>query len=160
MSLTSFIVFLHVAAAFGLVTGLLGWDILLGQARRSDDIRKVEDLVSGAGPFERYLVVPGSFVVLILGIVAWRAEELPFWGEGTRWVTVSLFLVLTLIPLIPLVFIPRGTVFEAALNGAIEADQVTPELTAAFNDPVVAAARWYELGVVAVVILLMVAKPF
>jgi hypothetical protein len=37
---------------------------------------------------------------------------------------------------------------------------VTPELTGALRDPLVAAARWYERLVVAVVILLMVTKPF
>ena len=160
MSLTSFLVFLHVVTAFGLVAGLLGRDILLGQARGSDDIDRVDDLVSAAGPFERYLVIPGSFAVLVFGIVAWWAEELPLWGEGSRWVTVSLILFLTFIPLVPLVFLPRGKVFEAALKGAIDAGRVTPELTAAFKDPAVAAARWYELVVVAVVILLMVTKPF
>jgi hypothetical protein len=39
-------------------------------------------------------------------------------------------------------------------------DEVTPELTQAFRDPAVAFARNAELVVVAVVIGLMVLKPF
>jgi hypothetical protein len=63
-------------------------------------------------------------------------------------------------PLVPLVFLPRGKVFDAALADAEAAGEVTPALTAAFHDPAVAAARWYELGVVAAIIVLMVTKPF
>ena len=66
----------------------------------------------------------------------------------------------TTIPLVPLVFLPRGRTFEAALTSSIEGGQVTPDLTAAFRDPVVAAARWYGFAVVALVVLLMVTKPF
>lgn len=63
------------------------------------------------------------------------------------------------LPLVPVVFLPRGRVFEAALASAIEAGRLTPELTAAFHDPLVTAARWYELAVLALVLLLMV-TPF
>ena len=160
MTFDDFLQFLHVASAFGFVGGLLGRDIVLGQARRSQDISKVEALVEVAGPLERYLVIPGSIAVLLFGILVWWAQGIPVWSEGTRWVTVSLVLYATTIPLVPLIFLPRGKVFEAALTSAIAAGHVTPELSAAFWDPFVTGARWYELGVVAVVILLMVTKPF
>ena len=55
---------------------------------------------------------------------------------------------------------PRGKAFDAALADAETAGHVTPELTAAFHDPVVAAARWYEVAVVTFIIVLMVTKPF
>ena len=38
--------------------------------------------------------------------------------------------------------------------------EVTPELHAAWADPVVRAAHLYELGAVTVVLVLMLAKPF
>jgi hypothetical protein len=66
----------------------------------------------------------------------------------------------TTLPLVPIVFLPRGRVFEAVLATAFEAGRVTPQLTAAFRDSLVTAARWYELAVVAFVLLLMVTKPF
>jgi hypothetical protein len=66
----------------------------------------------------------------------------------------------TTIALVPLVFLPRGRTFDEALTSAVAAGRVTPELKAAFRDPVVAAARWYELAVVAFVVVLMVTKPF
>ena len=50
--------------------------------------------------------------------------------------------------------------FGQALAAAKEQGEVTPELTAAFHDRAVAFARNYELAVIAVIITLMVTKPF
>ncbi len=161
MGLSDVVRFLHVLSAFAFVAGLVGRDILLGRARRrTNDINDVQRLVEAAGPFERFLVIPGSFAVLVLGILTWWAEDLPLWGEGALWLPISLILFATAIPLVPLIFIPRGRVFESALSTATEAGRVTPELSAALHDPVVTAARWYELAMIFVVLLLMVTKPF
>jgi len=51
-------------------------------------------------------------------------------------------------------------VIGRALAEAQERGEVTPELTAAFNDRAVAFARNYELAVIALIIVLMVTKPF
>lgn len=160
MTLAELLQVLHVASAFWFVAGLIGRNLVLGRARRSGDIARVRTLVETAGPFERFMVRPGSLVVVVLGLVTMWAQDLPVWEDGTRWAIVSLIAFASLIPLVPLVFLPRGRVFEAALASAIGSQRVTPELSAAFHDPVVAAARWYELVVVAFVIFLMVAKPF
>lgn len=160
MTLADLLQFLHVVSAFMLVTGIVGRDLVLGRARRTGDVEKVKDLVETAGPFERFFVIPGSFLVLLFGILTWWAKGIPLWGQGTRWITVSLIVFLTTIPLIPLIFLPRGKVFEAALASALPTGRVTPELSAALRDPIVALARWYEVGVIGVVLLLMVTKPF
>ena len=160
VSLADVMQLLHVIAAFAFVAGLVGRDLILGAARRADDLPKIRTLLHASEPFERHLVRTGSMLVLVFGILAWWAEELPLWGTGTRWVTISLIAFATMIPLVPLVFLPRGKVFDAALADAEAAGEVTPALTAAFHDPAVAAARWYELGVVAAIIVLMVTKPF
>jgi hypothetical protein len=62
--------------------------------------------------------------------------------------------------MVPLVFVPRGRVFDRALADARQRGAVTLELTAAFRDLVVRAARTLELVVVAVILVLMVVKPF
>jgi hypothetical protein len=160
MSLADLLQFLHVASAFWFVAGLIGRDVVLGRARRSDDLGRIRTLLDASSPFERGVVIPGSFAVLILGILTWWAEKIPLWGDGARWVPVSLIVFASTIPLVPVVFLPRGRTFDAALNSATAAGRVTPQLTAAFHDPVVSAARWYELAVVAIVVLLMVTKPF
>ena len=160
MTLAESLQVLHVASAFWFVAGLVGRNVLLGLARRSEDLARVRTLVEVAGPFERFMVQPGSAVVLVLGILTMWAQGLPFWDDGTRWVTVSLIAFLSLIPLVPLVFLPRGRAFEAALADSIASGRITPALSTAFHDPAVAAARWYEIAVVAFVVFLMVAKPF
>jgi hypothetical protein len=151
---------LHVASAFWFVAGLVGRDIVLGRARASADIGTIQTLVAASGPFERLMVIPGSFAVLLFGILTMWAEHLPLWGEGSRWAVVSLLVFASTIPLVPLVFLPRGKVFGAAFTSAVGESRLTPELIAALHDRAVAAARWYERVAVAVVIVLMVTKPF
>ena len=73
---------------------------------------------------------------------------------------MSLVLYLSIMPLVPLVFLPRGRVFEAALADARQRGTVTPDLSAALRDPQVAFARTYEAAIVGVVVALMVLKPF
>jgi uncharacterized membrane protein len=160
MSLIDVSQLLHVLSAFWFVTGLVGRDVVLGRARDADDVERVASFVATAGPFERLMVIPGSFAVLLFGILTWWAEHLPLWGQDNRWVTVSLVLFATTVPLVPLVFLPRGKVFEGALSSAVAERRMTPELRAALRDPAVAAARVYEKVVVALVIALMVTKPF
>jgi Zn-dependent protease with chaperone function len=160
MSLADFVRFLHVASAFWFVAGLIGRDVVLGRARRGDNLDRIKTLLDAAGPFERLMVIPGSFGVLVLGLLTWWAEKLPLWSAGSRWLPIALIVFATTIPLVPIVFLPRGRVFEEALRSATQEGHVTPALQAALGDPLVAAARWYEFAVVAVVVLLMVTKPF
>ena len=162
MASTSFedlVRFLHVGVAFVFVTGLLGRDLVLARARRSDDVTEISSLASAAGPFER-IVRPTSVAVLVLGLLTMWAEDIPLWSDGTRWVTTSLLLFISVAALVPTVFLPRGRVFERALHESIEAGTVLPPLRAALDDPAVAFARTYETVVVGVVIFLMVVKPF
>jgi uncharacterized membrane protein len=148
--------FLHVGVAFVFVAALLGRDLVLARARRSDD---VAEIARTAGPFER-IVRPSSTAVLVLGLLTMWAEDIPLWSDGTRWVTVSLVLFLSIAALVPTVFLPRGRVFERALRESTEAGGVLPPLRAALDDRGVAFARTYETVVVGVVIFLMVVKPF
>jgi hypothetical protein len=73
---------------------------------------------------------------------------------------VSLLLYLSIIPVIPLVFLPRGRVFAAALSEATAEGRVTDRLTAAFHDRVVFAAHVYEIVAIVGVFILMITKPF
>ena len=159
VSLAAFVVFLHVVTAFFLVAGLIGRGIVLGRARRSSDLQEIDVLLPVADRFEK-IVIPSSGVILVLGLVAMWAQDRPLFTDGEYWLLASLVLFLSLIPLVPLIFLPRGRVFEAALDDARQRGSVTPELTAAFHDPRVAFARTYEMVVIAIVIALMILKPF
>jgi hypothetical protein len=158
--MSRWLVLVHVATAFWLVAGLVGRDVTLAKARRSSDIKVVPELAELAGRFDRFAVVPGSIAVLAAGLIAALVQGQPFTGQGNWWLGLSVLIYLTLLPLVPWVFLPKGKVFEAALSDSIESAKITPELTAAFNDRSVLTARRYEWAVIAAIIVLMVAQPF
>jgi Predicted integral membrane protein (DUF2269) len=163
MTLAILFKLVHVFAAFWFIGGILGRTVALRQAARTTNVKTVEPLVNLAGIFEKSMVIPGSLLVLIAGIVT---AVLGGWslfgfleGQRTNWLLLSLALFLSNIPLIPFVYTPRGRIFDAALRDALERGAVTPRLASAFADPVVAAAHLYELMTITLIVILMVLKP-
>jgi uncharacterized membrane protein len=154
------VVLLHVAVAFWFVAGLLGRNLTLARARSSRQVASVGELVELAGRFERLMVIPGSLAVLVLGLLAAWARGRALAGSGNGWLLGSLLLYVLLLAMVPLVFVPRRRVFDRALADARQREAVTPALSTALRDPVVAAARAAELVVVAAILALMVVKPF
>lgn len=159
ISLASLLLLLHVASAFVFVAGLIGRAVALSRARRSFDLAEIDLLLPVADRFEK-MVIPGSIAVFVLGILTMLAQERPLFQEGGYWLLTSVLLYLSTAVLVPAIFLPRGRDFERALEGARKTGQVTQELVTAFRDPAVAFARTYEAVVVAVVVVLMVLKPF
>jgi uncharacterized membrane protein len=157
---SKWVVLLHVAVAFWFVAGLIGRGLTIERARSSGEIGIVEAFLQLAGRFEQLMVIPGSVAVLVLGLLSAWSQHRPFTGSGNWWLLTSLILFIGLIALVPTVFLPRGRVFETALEDAKRRGEVTPELQTAFRDPAVATARWTEIVVVGFVIVLMVTKPF
>ena len=154
---------IHALVGVWLIAALVGRWITLAQAARTTNLAAVHTLLALSQRFER-MVIATSIVVLVLGvataIVQGRPFLGPFQGAGVDWLFASLVLYLATIPLVPLVFLPRGRVFAAALEDATEHGRVTDRLTGAFRDPVVLAAHVFEIGVVLAVFVLMIAKPF
>jgi uncharacterized membrane protein len=149
---------LHVLTAFVFVAGLLGRWVLLSRAQATEHVERAHLLAESARPFER-MVVTGSFLVLPAGLLAAWARGYEWLGLTTGWVLVATILYLSLAPLVPLVFLPRGRRFEAAMAEARKAGELTPQLRAAFADRAVTLARTYELSAVLLIIALMVLKP-
>jgi len=154
------VVLLHVLAAFWFVAGLLGRNITMARAQTASDLPMLDELVTLSGRFERMMVIPGSIAVSLLGLLAAWALGQPIAGSNNWWVLTSLLLFVAIGVLVPVVFLPHGKVFEHALADAKVKGEVTPELRGALGDPAVRNARAAELLVVAVIITLMVTKPF
>ena len=151
---------LHVAVAFWFVAGLLGRNVTMARARSANDLSTLAELVDLSGRFERLMVIPGSFGVVVLGLLAAWAEGQPLAGTDDWWLLTSLILFVGLVVLVPTVFLPHGRVFEGVLEDARQRGEVTPELRTALRDPAVRNARAAELVVVAIIVALMVTKPF
>ena len=154
---------LHALTGALLLGGLLARWVSLGAASRARDVHDVRTLLGVTVRFER-LVIAMFFLVLILGVSTAIVQDRPFLGplqgHHVDWLFVSFLLYVLTIPLVPLVFVPRGKVFEGALERAGEAGPVTDDLRAAFRDRTVLAAHVFELGGAFVVFALMVGKPF
>ena len=154
------VVLLHILTAFWFVAGLLGRNITLVRARTATDIRTLDELVALSGRFERMMVIPGSVAVLLAGLLAAWAIGQPLAGANDWWILLSIVVFVAMGVLVPTVFLPHGRVFEHAFAEAKTRGEVTPELRAALRDPAVRNARAAEFVCVAVIIVLMVTKPF
>lgn len=164
MTLALAVKLLHVLVGFALVTGIVGRDVTLRRAARATDLGAIHALLDVAGVFERVFVRPASALVLVFGLGTAWLQGTPILGTlaggSSNWLLVSLLLFVGIALLVPLVFLPRGRAFEAALADANARGHVTPALSAAFRDPAVERARLAEAIGLLVVIALMVLKPF
>jgi hypothetical protein len=153
----------HALLGVWLIVGIVGrWTTMI-QASRASTIASVKTLLGLSDRFEK-MAIQGSLLVLVFGVLTAIAQGRPFLGPlqtaSVDWLFVSLVLYLSLIPIVPLIFLPRGRRFAAALDDATHQGQVTPALSAAFRDPVVFAAHVYELAIIVVIFVLMITKPF
>src|SRR5262249_4218181 len=112
----------------------------------------------------RLMAIPGSQVVLLLGLLTAWLQGQPLLGflQGARsnWLLVSLVLFVSMVPIIIVVLIPRRKQRHAALAAALRLGTITPELRAAVADKLVLGSRALELLIVAVILVLMILKPF
>jgi uncharacterized membrane protein len=157
---SEWVVLLHVAVSFWFVAGLLGRNVTMARARSANDLSTLLELVDLSGRFERLMVIPGSFAVVVAGLLAAWAEGQPLAGTDDGWLLTSLILFVGLGVLVPTVFLPHGKIFEEALEDAKGRGEVTPELRNTLTDPAVRNARATEVAVVAIIVTLMVTKPF
>jgi hypothetical protein len=155
---------LHILAAFWFIAGLISRWAAFAQARRAEDIRSTSTLLRLSELFEGTMVIPGSMLVLVLGLLAAWAQGLPvlgvLQGASTNWPLASVMLSLCMIPIVALLLAPRRKRRRAALEAAVAQGTITRELRAALDDRIVYAGRAAELGVTAATLLLMITKPF
>ena len=164
LTLYNLLKLLHIFAAIIFVGGIFARQIVRMYARATDDVVRFATLYQAAMDIENWMVKPGSFVILALGIaLAWRGG-LPMLGvlqgESQNWLLVSNVLFVFGMALVPTVFLPRGKRFRVVLDAALAQGRVTTELRTVLNDPVVRAAHAYEYVMLIVITALMTLKPF
>jgi hypothetical protein len=153
----------HVASVLWMISGFLGRTYALGASRKSTDVRQTKLLGDLAGRFETTMIIPGFSVVFISGIATALFGQYSILGpfqDGPVWIFASLLLYIGIGLLVPTVFLPRGKLFGAALDEALSQGQVTARLRSAFADPATRWAHRAELGALALIVALMVLKPF
>jgi uncharacterized membrane protein len=156
----------HALTGILLVAGLLGRWVALHHAQRTasaGDLSATRALLSASSVFERTVIVT-SQLVFVLGLLTAWSLGFPLLGflqgGSTNWLLTSLVLYVGAILLVPTVFLPKGRVFGVALDASVQLGRPTPQLAAAFHDPVTRAAHYAEMAAVVAVLALMIAKPF
>jgi hypothetical protein len=149
----------HVAIAIVFVAGLIGRWVLLRRAASAGNPETSFQLAHAAEPFER-IVIRGGPVLIGAGLLTAWAQGYAWLGLTTGWMLASVLLLLTTIPSVPMVFVPKGKIFEEELAAARSAGFMTPGLQAAFDDRAVAMARRWEFLIIGLVVAMMVLKPF
>jgi hypothetical protein len=81
-------------------------------------------------------------------------------GGSVNWLLVSLVLFISRYPLIMLIGVPHEKSVNKKLEEALREGRVTHDLQAAFADKTARAVEIYGLAVIAVIVFLMVMKPF
>ena len=159
-----FLRFLHVASAIWFIGGILARQIVRAYAKRTDDERRFAVLSEAAGRIESTMVIPGNMAVIVFGVILGLIIGAPILGflQGAdrNWLLVSNILLVIGFLNVPLIFLPRGKKFDAALEDALARGEMTPELRAHLDDPVVRLAHGYEFVSMVLIVFLMVLKPF
>ncbi len=150
---------LHVLAAFAFVAGLVGRGFALAYARRCERFAALQAALAIAERADQFLVIPGSFVVLLSGLATAWSEGLPLFARGYYWLSISLGVVLLNFAFVPAVFLPRRKRTRAALARAEPRAEITPDLHEALRDPVLLLTRRVESILLLLVLVLMVLKP-
>lgn len=156
--------YLHIIAVAITVGGMFARQLVRGIALKSSDIKTTASLTHAAVRMDRAMVIPGSNLMILMGIILAVMQKWPIFGflqgASKNWLLVSNLLLIVLIVLIPAVFIPHNKKVESLLQSAVAEGQITPELRAALNDRRNMIAHRIEEAIVLVVAALMVLKPF
>ena len=164
MSLLLVVRFLHIASAIWFIGGVVARQIVRAYAKRTDNIQRFAIMSEAAGRIESTMVLPGNFAVIVFGVIYGLMIHAPILGflqgAARNWLLVSNLLLLIGFFNVPLVFIPKGKLFDIALKDALAKGQMTPELHAQMDDQTVRIVHFIELAALGVITILMVFKPF
>ena len=164
MSWYLIIKFLHITAVAITIGGMFARQLLRGIARKSEDIKSVDSLTHAAIRLDRAMVIPGSNLMIVFGIILAVIQKWPVFGflqgASQNWLLVSNLLLIVMVALIMVVFIPHNKEVETRLQSALAEGRVTPELSTALNNKTNRVAHHLEETIVLIVAALMVLKPF
>lgn len=151
----------HVLCVIALLAGLIGRFLVRRRLPHVASIQVLQEVIGLIGQFDDWLVIGGSNLTLVTGVLLGWVGHWPYLSAShPTWIFVSLLLFLSILPVVFLVFVPRGKQFGKVFQVAVEEQRTTPELRLALAEPAVRAATAYETVAFAVVLCLMVLKPF
>ena len=145
-----------------LVSGLLGRAVALSSARRAPDMRILKAIADVSGRLENLMIAPGLFAVLATGIATAVAGGLSLFGPfdgGPLWIFIPVAIMVLAVATTPMT-LGRDRRWGEALEDAAARGVVTDRLRP-FLDPRAMVRRYGpDIGLVALIVVLMVLKPF
>lgn len=151
----------HILCVIAFLSGLIGRGLVRLRIPGISSIQTLEEILALAGRFDELLVIRGSQLTLVSGLLLGWVGGWPYIAAShPTWIFVSLLLFLSQLPFVFFVFIPRGKAFGKIFQAALAEQRITPDLRAALADPAVRAATIYETVAFSIVLVLMVLKPF
>ena len=156
--------FIHILSSIVFVGGILARQAVRMHGKRSTDIHTLAAYFSAAGKIESLMVIPGNMLVIVFGVILAIMVRAPIFGflQGSEqnWLLATNILLILGGLNIPLIFLPRGKIFDRLMAEALAKGEVTPELKAHLNDKAVRNAHVFEILSLIVIIILMVFRPF
>ncbi len=120
MDLYGLVKVLHLFAVAAMIAGIIGRAFLRARLVRIDDIQTAREFIEVEGRFDNWLVIRGSIVTLITGLLLTWLGHWPLLNAGVpTWTLVGAVLFLATIPLVIWVYIPRGKVFGKVFAEAL-----------------------------------------
>jgi uncharacterized membrane protein len=156
--------FIHIFGSIVFIGGILARQAVRMQGKKSTDIHTLAVYFLVAGKIESLMVIPGNMIVIIFGVILAILVRAPIFGflqgSSQNWLLVTNILLIVAGLNVPLIFLPRGKIFDRLMDEALTRDEVTPELKAHLDDKVVKAAHIFEIVSLISIVILMVFKPF
>ena len=155
---------LHIVAVIMMIGGVFARQLVRGVAQKTDDVKLVASLTHVAGRIDRVMVIPGSNIVIVMGIILAVMLKWPIFGflqgASQNWLLVSNILLVVALTAVFTVFVPHNKKLESILHTALAEGRITPELSAALDDKVVKLVHHIEEIAIMIIAALMVLKPF
>jgi hypothetical protein len=146
------------------IGGIFARQAVRTKGKHAQDIHTLGSYFSAAGTIEKLMVIPGNMAVIIFGVVLAIIIKAPIFGflqgASQNWLLVTNILLVAGGLMVPLIFLPRGRVFDRLMEESIAKDQITDALRAHLDDPVVKIAHFMEISLLVFIVILMVFKPF
>jgi uncharacterized membrane protein len=156
--------FLHILSSIIFIGGIFARQAVRARGKRSTSIHELEAYFSAAGQIEKLMVIPGNMAVIVFGVVLAILVKAPIFGflqgASQNWLLVTNLMLVAGGLMVPLVFLPRGKVYDRLMQDALNKNEITPELRSHLDDAVVKRGHFLEMMLVVVIVILMVFKPF
>jgi len=156
--------FIHIFGSIVFIGGILARQAVRMQGKKSTAIHTLAVYFLAAGKIESLMVIPGNMLVIIFGVILAimvRAPILGFLqGSEQNWLLATNILLILSGLNVPLIFLPRGKIFDRLMDEALAKGAVTPELKAHLDDRTVKVAHIFEIVSLIIIVILMVFKPF